>query len=215
MQAAWFGLAEVATGPVPAGMLGHRPKALVPPRGDRDKAQALLKASGISLPLRLSLDVDTRPQNLAAAQVIQWSLKKVGIEITLKTHENATFITLGREDLGADWRQLQLFLQNFIGMADPYYSITWFITAQLGLWNWERFSNAEFDQLNDAALATSDAAERDQMYQRMQDLMEQSGCYRFLTNGAMPLIYRNSVVPALRPDGYALFRDFRPSSGVS
>ncbi len=215
MQAAWFGLAEVSTGPVPEGMIGHRPKALLPPRGNVDKARALLKAAGVSLPLRLDLAVDTRPQNLATAQVIQWSLKKVGIEVNIQTHENSTFNTLGREDLGADWRKLQLFLQNFIGMADPYYSITWFISAQLGLWNWERFSNTEFDQLNDAALATSDTAERDRMYQRMQDLMEESGCYRFLTNGAMPLIYRNSIAPALRPDGYALFRGFHPSTGAS
>ena len=212
MQAAWFGLATVSTGPVPEGMIGHRAKSLVPPRGDLDKARALLKDAGVSLPLHLSLDVDTRPQNMAAAQVIQWSLKKAGIEVTIHAHENATFITLGREDLGADWRKLQLFLQNFIGLADPYYSITWFISAQLGLWNWERLNNAEFDKLNDAALATDDAVKRDRMYQRMQDIMEESGCYRFLTNGAMPLIYRNSIVPTLRPDGYALLRDFHPSS---
>jgi peptide/nickel transport system substrate-binding protein len=47
----------------------------------------------------------------------------------------------------------------------------------------------------------------------MQALMEESGCYRFLTNGVMPQIYRNSIRPAFRPDGYAILRAFRPDAG--
>ena len=100
-------------------------------------------------------------------------------------------------------------------MADPYYSMTWFISEQVGIWNWERFSNAEFDRLNELAMATGDEAERSRIYQRMQDLMEESGCYRFLTNGVMPQILRNSIQPAFRPDGYARLREFRPSNGAA
>jgi peptide/nickel transport system substrate-binding protein len=50
------------------------------------------------------------------------------------------------------------------------------------------------------------------MYRRMQDLMEASGCYRFVTNGVMPKIFRNRIVPAFRADGYAMLRDFRLSN---
>jgi peptide/nickel transport system substrate-binding protein len=53
------------------------------------------------------------------------------------------------------------------------------------------------------------------MYERMQALMEESGCYRFITNGVMPQIIRNNIVPVFRPDGYALFRDFRPANGFA
>jgi peptide/nickel transport system substrate-binding protein len=91
--------------------------------------------------------------------------------------------------------------------------MTWFTTSQKGLWNWERFSDREFDRLHDLALATTDEAERGQAYERMQALMEQSGCYRFLTNGVMPQIWRDSIRPAFRPDGYPTLRDFRPSAG--
>ena len=215
VEAAWFGLAQVSTGPVPPGMTGHRDKALIPPKGDPDKARGLLAAARVRLPLRLRLDVDNNARNLAAVQVMQWSLKKVGIEVDIRAQDNSTFVTMGREDLGEQWRDVQLFMQNFIGQADPYYSMTWFSSKQIGLWNWERFSNAEFDRLNDAALATLDAAERDRMYRRMQDLMEESGCYRFLTNGVMPNIVRNSIEPAFRPDGYALLADFRPSQNAN
>jgi peptide/nickel transport system substrate-binding protein len=211
LEASWFGLARASTGPIPEGMIGHRDNALIPPSGDPEKAVALLEEAGVRLPLRLRLDVSTIARTLTAAQVMQWSLRKVGIEIDIRMHEPSAFMTIGRDDLGDQWRDIQLFLQDFIGFGDPYYSITWFMTDQIGLWNWERFSNEEFDRLNERALASSDEAERDRMYQRMQDLMEESGCYRFLTNGVMPQIYRNSIEPAFTPDGYAMLRHFRPS----
>ncbi len=50
VEAAWFGLAEVSTGPIPEGMTGHRDKALIPPRGDPERARALLKKQGLLYP---------------------------------------------------------------------------------------------------------------------------------------------------------------------
>jgi peptide/nickel transport system substrate-binding protein len=213
VEAAWFGLAQVSTGPIPEGMIGHRAKALIPPNGDPDKASALLKEAGVDLPLRLRLDVDNKTQSLTAVQVMQWSLAKVGIEVDIRAQDGSTFVTLGREEMGEQWRDVQLFMQNFSGMADPYYSMTWFVSDQVGLWNWERFRNAEFDQLNEQAIATSDETERSRIYQHMQHLMEESGCYRFVTNSVMPQIFRNSIEPAFRPDGYVRLRDFRLSPG--
>jgi peptide/nickel transport system substrate-binding protein len=213
LEAAWFGLARVSTGPIPEGMTGHRAQAVIPARGDLGRARALLEEAGVALPLRLTLHVTARARDLTTAQVIQWSLKKAGIEVDIRAEDNSTFLTVGREDLGGRWRDLQLFLQDFVGLADPYYSMTWFTRSQKGLWNWERFSDAEFDRLHDYALETSDEAERGRAYERMQALMEESGCYRFLTNGVMPQIYRNSIRPAFRPDGYAILRAFRPDAG--
>jgi peptide/nickel transport system substrate-binding protein len=209
VEAAWFGLAQPSTGPVPRGMIGHRERTLIPPKGDVEKARALLRESGVELPLRLRLDVNSDALEVTAVQVIQWSLKKVGIEIEIHTQDNSTFLSIGNEQAGDQWQDVQLFMQSFIGSADPYYQLVWFTTKQVGLWNWERFSNAEFDRLNDEAIATTDATERDRAYQRMQDLMEASGCYRFITNGVMPQIIRNTVKPVFTPDGYPIYRGFR------
>ena len=211
VEAAWFGLAEPSTGPIPRGMLGHREHALIPPKGNADKARSLLSQAGVDLPLRLRLDVNNDPLEVTAVQVIQWSLKKVGIEVDIHTQDSSTFMSLGSEEAGDQWQDVQLFLQSFIGGADPYYALVWFTSQQLGQWNWERFSNEEFDHLNDLALATTDQIERSRMYHRMQDLMEESGCYRFITNGVMPQIIRKSIKPAFSPDGYAILRGFRPS----
>ena len=211
VEAAWFGLAEPSMGPVPRGMLGCRERTLVPAAGNLEKARSLLRSAGVELPLRLRLDVNSDSLERTAVQVIQWSLKKAGIEAEIHTQDNTTFLSLGQEQAGEQWRDLQLYLQSFIGTADPYYSLVWFTSQQIGQWNWERFSNAEFDRLNELALASSDPAERGRMYRRMQDLMEASGCYRFISNGVMPQIVRNSIQPAFSPDGYAILRGFRPS----
>jgi peptide/nickel transport system substrate-binding protein len=210
VEAAWFGLAEPALGAIPRGMIGCRERSLIPDKGDADKARSLLGEAGVELPLRLRLDVNSDSLELTAVQVIQWSLKKVGIEVDIRTQENSTFLSIGQEEYGDQWQDIQLFFQSFIGGADPYYALVWFISDQIGKWNWERFSNEEFDRLNDLALATTVEAERHRMYQRMQDIMEESGCYRFISNGVMPQIVRNTVKPAFTPDGYAILRGFRP-----
>jgi peptide/nickel transport system substrate-binding protein len=215
VEATWFGLAKPALGPVPRGMLGCRERALIPASGDADKARSLLREAGVELPLRLRLDVNNDALEVTAVQVIQWSLKKVGIEVEIHTQDNSTFLSMGLEDAGDQWQDIQLFLQSFIGLADPYYSLVWFTSEQMGQWNWERFSNDEFDRLNDQALATSKESERDRMYKRMQDIMEESGCYRFISNGVMPQIIRKSIRPVFRPDGYAILRGFRPTNQQS
>ena len=210
VEATWFGLAEPSMGPIPRGMLGCRERTVIPASGDADKARSLLKEAGVELPLRLRLDVNSDARELTAVQVIQWSLRKVGIDIDIRTQDSSTFLSLGSEEAGDQWQDIQLFFQSFIGGADPYYSLVWFTSKQMGQWNWERFSNEEFDRLNDLALATTDEVERGRMYQRMQDLMEESGCYRFISNGVMPQIVRKTIKAAFTPDGYALLRGFRP-----
>ena len=50
--------------------------------------------------------------------------------------------------------------------------------------------------------------EREVAYARAQDLMEESGAYKFLTHEATPVIYRDRITPALRPDGLPLYRYF-------
>jgi peptide/nickel transport system substrate-binding protein len=49
------------------------------------------------------------------------------------------------------------------------------------------------------------------MYKKMQDLMEESGCYVFLTHEVTGVMYRNSVAPALKPNGEPVFADFKPA----
>ncbi|MGF1525470.1 MAG: ABC transporter substrate-binding protein [Candidatus Competibacterales bacterium] len=210
LEAAYFGIAKPSTGIIAPGLVGHRPANLVPPQADFAVARELLQDAEVGQ-LRLTLDVLNKAQWVTAAQVIQATLANVGIDVTINQSEAGTFWSLGKEAQGDSWQNLELVLNRFSMTPDPYYATSWFTTEQVGIWNWERFSNPEFDRLHKAAAAEGDSAKRDAMYRQMQDLMEQSGAYRFLTHEANPVIYRNTIQPALRPDGLPLYRYFKPA----
>ncbi len=207
MQAAYFGVAEPSTGIIAPGLTGHREKSLVPPQADFAKARALLDEAGVDS-LNLTLDVLNKSTWTTAAQVIQATLAEVGINLSINVSESGAFWSLGKESDGDRWKSLELVLNRFSMTPDPYYATTWFTSEQIGKWNWERFDNPEFDRLHQEAMVESDPAARDRMYKRMQDLMEESGAYRFITHEASPVLYRDSVAPALRPDGQPLIQFF-------
>jgi len=211
IEAAWFGLATPATGILAPGLIGHREKADIPLTGDPDKARQLLAEAGVKLPLKLTLSVAADSLDMTAGQVIQWSLSKIGIEVELDPQDNATLITMGMESAGDRWRDLQMHIQGFFMLGDPYYATEWFVSEQVGIWNWERFRSEEFDRLHELALGIVDPDERDPLYQRMQHLMEASGCYRFLAHSAEPMLSRLWMDPAYRADGYPMYRSFRLS----
>ena len=58
-------------------------------------------------------------------------------------------------------------------------------------------------------MSEGDLKKRDAMYRRMQDIMEESGAYLFLTHEAVPVVFRKSIKPAFRPDGLPLVRYFK------
>lgn len=209
VEAAWFGAAEPATGIIAPGLLGHRPDTLLPIRGDVDLARKFLIEAGYGAGLEVTLDVQNTNQYITAGQIIQSQLARIGIRVVVNLRETGAFFTLGNESAGDRWRDIQLILSRFSMAPEPYYATEWFTQRQVGVWNWERFRSPEFDRLHRQAMKEADPEERAAMYRKMQDLMEESGAYRFLTHGARPLLFRNSLLPGLKPDGTAVIRDFR------
>lgn len=208
METAYFGEAEVATGMVAPGLVGHRDKALVPPEGDIDKARQFLQEAGAE-GITLTMDVLNASKWKSIAEIIQAQLGRIGIQIQINVQDSGSFWTLGMEDEGDRWKDVQLIVNSFSMAPDPYYYSQWFTCEQVGVWNWERFCNEEFDKLHQQAVAEPDPDKRDELYRRMQDIQEDSGAYRFLTHEGTPIMYRKSKVkPAVRPDGRPLFRHF-------
>jgi peptide/nickel transport system substrate-binding protein len=208
MQASYFSAAHPSTGIIAPGLTGHRAKSLIAPAADFAKAKEHLAAAGMSNGVTVTLDVLNKATNVTTAQVIQATCAQVGITVDVNLHESGAFWSLGDSSGGERYKDIQLILNRYSMAPDPSYATAWFITAQKGIWNWERFSDAEFDKLEAAAKAETDTDKRAQMYRRMQDIMENSGAYRFLTHEATPVIYNNSIKPAFRPDGLPLFRYF-------
>ncbi|MER9370655.1 ABC transporter substrate-binding protein [Mesorhizobium sp. M0518] len=210
LDAAYSGQVNVATGPIAPGLVGHRAKALVPPEGDLAKAKEFLGKAGVS-DLNLTIDCANDSVNSSIAQMVQAQLSQIGISVEVNVRDNSTFWTLGMESEGERWKDLQLFITGFYGLPDPHFNVTWFVQDQVGLWNWQRFRSTRFDELIAKAVTIDDPDARAKLYYEMQDLLEESGAFRFLTNGATPIMYRTTQTEAAtRPDGTPLYVDFQP-----
>ncbi|TIN74618.1 ABC transporter substrate-binding protein [Mesorhizobium sp.] len=213
LSAAYAGQAVLATGTVPPGVVGHREKALIPPEGDLAKAKEFLEKAGVK-DLTLTIDCLNDSTSSTIAQTAQAQLSQIGISLEIKSQDTGSFWTLGMESEGDRWKDVQLFVMNFTGLPDPSEYVTWFTQAQVGVWNWQRFRSERYDELNVRGLSINDPNERATVYQEMQDLMEESGAFRFLTHGASPIVYRTTKVQAaMRPDGNPLYLEFQPVSG--
>ena len=208
LEAAYFGAAKRATGILAPGLIGHRPANLIK-KPDLAKAKRLLAEAGYANGLELTIDVLNKTTSVSAAQVIQASLAQAGIRLVINVHDSGTFWSIGDASKGDSWKKMQLILNRFSSVPEPYYATQWFTKEQIGIWNWERFNNAEYNTLHKAAAIETDTAKRDTIYKRMMDLMEESGDYLFLTHETIPVIYRNTIIPALRPDGVPMWRYFK------
>ncbi len=207
VDAAYFGAASVGNGIIAPGLPGSRDSVTYD--YDPDKARALLAEAGAE-GLSVTLDILNQSERLTAAQVIQANLADVGVTCEIKQNDSGTFWTLGSKD-GDYFMNLQLVLSRFSMQPDPSWATVWFTPEQVGVWNWERFNDAEYKALHDEGLVTDDPVKRDEIYKKMQALMDESGCYVFLTHEVVGAIHNDGVAPGLKPNGESLLPDFKPA----
>jgi len=199
MDGAYSGLAAPATGVVPPGMVGHREAILYP--ADAAKAKALLAEAGVAdLTVELAMPNDTT--SLLTGQIVQALMSEIGIAVELKPTDDAVYWTLGDKSAGDGWKSLEMVLMSFAGGVDPSENLTWFRPNQIGVYNWSQFDSPEFEALYQEGSKETDADKRDTIYRQMQDLMEQSGGFVFLTHEVFAAISRAGLEPCILADGY-------------
>ena len=212
IDAAYFGVAKPATGIVAPGIGGYRNQKLYPTR-DVARAKQLLAQAGVPNGFPATLSVLNNTDIVTVAQVVQANLADVGIKLEIKPYEAGTFSSLGAEAKGTDWKDIQLYHQKWGLPPDPANMMQWFLPEQIGVWNWERWNDAEFAAMHKQALSEMDPKKRTDLFLRMQDRMEESGAFIWLTNGVQAMMYRSSMEPATTPDGrWYIFQDFKRAS---
>ena len=82
---------------------------------------------------------------------------------------------------------------------DPADAIQWFKKDQVGVWNWERWSSPEFEDLWNKGLAETDTTKRNAIYLRMQEIMENTGAYVWITFDPLVLCHAStrSIPPSI------------------
>ena len=206
LQGAYNGVTHPSYGPVPPGLVGKRSETNY--AYDPAKAKALLSEAGVS-GLELSLRTMNAQDRMLAAQIVQANLLAVGIKLEIIPLEAGPFWDMGQESKGDVWKDLELWIMRYGASPDPYSVMQWFVRSQVGIWNWERWSSDEFEDLYAKGLVETDVDARHSIYIRMQEIMEDTGGYVWLTHEPESFVHSNDLVPEIGPSGNLDFRNFK------
>ena len=127
-----------------------------PYRTDLDKAKALMAEAGFAqgLETTLSLDVGTATVGEPTAVLIQESLGKIGIKVTIEKIPGANWRTTLNK------KELPMVLNRFSGWLDyPEYYFFWNFHGNNSIFNISAYKNPAMDKLIDLARFTEDEAE--------------------------------------------------------
>ncbi|NDV00204.1 ABC transporter substrate-binding protein [Pseudoroseicyclus tamaricis] len=200
LYGAYDGVVGRAAGLVPPGSPYARESNIYAER-DVEQARALLAEAGAEgLTLNLVALTDSTSQTIA--QIIQASLSEAGINVVIQPTEEAAYWSLGDMTAGDDYLTLELVLQSFAGGVDPTENFVWFRPDQIGVYNWTFFDSPEFEELYQASLVELDETARAGMFNRMEDLMEESGSFVFIAFDPYVAIHDAGIEPVILADGH-------------
>ena len=200
LQGAFDGAVGRSAGVIQPTSSYARPANLIATR-DVAKAQALLAEAGAEgLVLNLIALTDSTSQTIA--QIIQASLGEAGITVEIQPTEDAAYWAAGDKTQGDGYKSLELALMSFAGGIEPTENLVWFRPDQIGVYNWSFFDSAEFEDLYQQVQVEADPAKRTAMFNRMEDLMEESGGFVFICFEPYIAIHDASLAPTILADGH-------------
>lgn len=177
-------------------LLGHWDQAPVY-QFDPDKAKALLAEAGKpSFDCTLTCLNDATTQ--AIAQIAQANLAEIGVNVTIKALDGGAYWGMGEGDKSKD---LELVIVPYSSKFDPSFQTQWFLSEQVGIWNWQRWKSPEFDKLHKEAASITDPAKRAEKYIRMQELLDESASCIWITHGVHDFAHAKWLNPAILPNG--------------
>lgn len=206
LQGAYSGTTEKSYGIVCPGLIGQRSETKY---YDYDPARAreLLAEAGVS-GLELTLRTLNNQERMLAAQIIQANLAAVGITVKVVPLDSGPFWEMGQESKGDTWKDLELWLMRFGTTPDPYEATQWFVSGQVGIWNWERWTDPAFDELYQQGIAETDPDKRHRIYVQMQEIMEETGAYVWINHEPETFVHRADIEVNAAPSGELNYRLF-------
>ena len=130
------------------------------PARDVEKARALLKQAGASLPVKVTLVGPNNPDLQQAAEVIQSMASEAGFEVTLQSMEFASSLQAGYAG------NFQAYNIAWSGRIDPDGNLFPFLHTG-GTFNYGHYDSPAMDDLLDRARLTTDMAERRALYRQV------------------------------------------------
>jgi len=135
-------------------------KAFPVPQRDVEKAKALLKEAGVSLPVTVDLMVPQGSEEQAVAQVLQSMAAEAGFDLRIRVIE---FATTFKEAQAGNFQAFQI---DWSGRIDPDGNSYVFLHSKAPQ-NDGGYSNPEADKLMEEARLVSDPAQRKAIYEKL------------------------------------------------
>eukprot|EP01037_Dinobryon_pediforme_P001865 gene1866-1894_t len=132
-------------------------KDFAPPERNVEKAKALLKQAGVTLPVPITLTATNSPDIQQAAEVIQSMVAEAGFDLKIKTMEFASSLTAGYAG------DFQAYMIGWSGRSDPDGNM-WQMLHTGGTFNYGKYSNPQVDNLLDEARKVTGIEERRAFY---------------------------------------------------
>jgi len=196
VQAAYAGAVKRGYSLMAPGLIGYWKDAPVYNR-DVAKAQALLAEAG-KAGLTFSFTCPNDSLAVTVAQIVQANLAEVGITLNINAMDTSAFWSYV---IGDTAKQLELTWMAYTSKSDPSFQTQWFISSQIDQWNWVRMKNPEFDKLHQQGLETLDPEKRQEIYVRMQQILDETSAFVWITHGRNLYVSASTLKPAIRPNG--------------
>ncbi|MFO1056907.1 MAG: ABC transporter substrate-binding protein [Dongiaceae bacterium] len=197
IQGAYGGTVDRARALVAPGLLGYWKDAPLY-KYDPEAARKLLAEAGQGGGFSTTLTTLTDAGYLAAAQIIQANLAEVGITVKIDALDPGAYWALGADDKA---KNVELVIVPYQSKLDSSFQTQWFTSKQIGIWNWQRWNSPEFDKLHDLANSTLDSKKREEAFIRMQQLMDESACFIWITHEVHVYGHSKWLKPVILPNG--------------
>jgi len=161
-------------------------------------AKKLLAEAGLASGFKTRLTVLNQAAYKTMAQVVQAHLAEIGVTVEIEALDGGSYWNSGKGDIG---KNLDMSMQLFSAKMDPSFTSQWFVSEQVGVWNWQRWANPEYDSLHKLAASTVDEAERAKAMVRAQQLMDESAAFIWLTYDSNVFGAAAWAKPAILPNG--------------
>lgn len=173
-DAATFGAATSNQVAIPEDSIWYHEYA--PFDHDPDQAQDLMASSGAATPQEMEIMVtDEYPETIQVAQVIQASLREIGVEVSVDQEDFGTW--LDRQGQG----DFDAFILGWLGNLDPF----GFYHAQHvceGTSNFQGYCNPEVDDLLTQAATETEHDARKALYDQAAEIIADDVSYVYLYN---------------------------------
>ncbi|WP_397544105.1 ABC transporter substrate-binding protein [Roseovarius salis] len=206
LQGAYSGTTAKSNGIICPGLIGNRDNTKYYEYNPQ-KARDLLAEAGVS-GLNLTLRTLNVQERMLAAQIIQANLGAIGITVKVLPLDSGPFWEMGQESKGDTWQDLELWLMRYGTTPDPYEATQWFVSDQVGVWNWERWTDPEYDRLYAEGIKETDPQKRHDIYVRMQEIMEETGAYVWINHEPEAFVHTTDVNVNAAPSGELNYRRF-------